>query len=134
MFDISALLSLCSINESWNPGGSSNDLADSVGIMVYEGTLSLDYVENYAHGTQQWEGFPITVDVPYGSILVGSKGISAPEDIATLADEVKRQDLLGIMVWYNSVQNGFQYDRSWDTSDDADSQEAFIDARRVITG
>ena len=61
------------INESWNPGGSSNDLADSVGIMVYEGSQSLDYVENYAHGTQQWEGFPIVVDVPYNSIMVGSK-------------------------------------------------------------
>ena len=26
------------INESWNVGGTSNDLADSVGLMVYEGT------------------------------------------------------------------------------------------------
>ncbi len=61
------------INASWNVDGSSNDLADSVGIMVYEGATSLDYVENYAHGSEQWEGFPITVNVPYNSILVGSK-------------------------------------------------------------
>ena len=26
------------INESWNVGGTSNGLADSVGLMVYEGT------------------------------------------------------------------------------------------------
>jgi len=53
------------INASWNSDGSSNDLADSVGLMVYEGTQSLNYVENYAHGTEQWEGFPIATNVPY---------------------------------------------------------------------
>ncbi len=121
------------INASWNPGGTSNDLADSVGIMVYEGTQSLDYVENYAHGTQQYEGFPIVVDVPYNSIMVGSKGISASADISTLADEVVRQDLLGIMVWYASVVDGLQYDTSWDTSMDADSQQAYVQARQTIT-
>ena len=26
------------INKSWNVGGTSNGLADSVGLMVYEGT------------------------------------------------------------------------------------------------
>ena len=26
------------INESWNVGGTNNGLADSVGLMVYEGT------------------------------------------------------------------------------------------------
>ena len=49
------------INASWNVGGSDNGLADSVGIMVYEGTQSLQYVKNFAHGSSQWEGFPITV-------------------------------------------------------------------------
>ena len=29
------------INASWNVGGTSNGLADSVGIMVYEGTEAL---------------------------------------------------------------------------------------------
>ena len=32
------------INASWNVGGTSNGLADSVGIMVYEGTQALQYV------------------------------------------------------------------------------------------
>jgi len=49
------------INASWKVGGVSNGLADSVGIMVYEGTESLRYVDNFAHGSSQWEGFPITV-------------------------------------------------------------------------
>jgi hypothetical protein len=49
------------INASWNPGGSSNGLADSIGLMVYEGTQALQYVKNFAEGTSQWEGFPIQV-------------------------------------------------------------------------
>ena len=49
------------INASWNQGGTSNDLADSVGLMVYEGTQALQYVKNYAEGSSQWEGFPIKV-------------------------------------------------------------------------
>merc|ERR1712121_568753 len=52
------------INASWNPGGASNNVADTVGLMVYEGTQALNYVKNYAHGSEQWEGFPIKVDVP----------------------------------------------------------------------
>ena len=44
------------------------------GIMTYEGTQALDYVKNFAEGSSQWDGFPITVDVPRSSILVGSKG------------------------------------------------------------
>ena len=51
------------INASWNVGGTSNGLADSVGLMVYEGTQSLDYVKNFAQGSSQWEGFPITVSI-----------------------------------------------------------------------
>ena len=51
------------INASWNVGGSSNGLAESIGIMVYEGTQSLQYVKNFAQGSSQWEGFPITVSI-----------------------------------------------------------------------
>merc|ERR1719336_2515669 len=50
------------INASWNPGGSSNGLADTIGLMVYEGDQSLLYVKNYAAGSSQWQGFPISVD------------------------------------------------------------------------
>merc|ERR1712038_804553 len=34
------------INLSWNVGATSNNYADEVGIMVYEGAQSLNYVEN----------------------------------------------------------------------------------------
>ena len=116
------------INESFNVDATSNNLADSVGLMVYEGTQALDYVKNYAEATSQGEGFPITSNSPYHSILVGCKGTASPSDIDTLADEALNQDLLGIMVWYASVQNGFQYEKSWDASTSEESQEAYISA------
>ncbi len=145
------------INESWNADGSSNNLADSVGLMVYDGTSSLDYVEDYAHGTEQWEGFPIVVNVPYNAIMLGAKvmkiyihtskntekgltsfllllqGIISDADADTLASEVVRQDLLGIMVWFASVINGFVYDAGWDTSQDPASQEAYCRALETVT-
>ena len=31
------------------------------------------YVDNFAHGSSQWEGFPITVDVASEAILLGCK-------------------------------------------------------------
>lgn len=120
------------INASWNKGQTSNNLADSVGLMVYEGTQALNYVENYAHGSQQWEGFPITVDVPYKQILLGCKGSSSYNDIITLAQEAVRQDLLGIMVWYVSAVDGFQYDRSWDALENTGSQSGYIDALQLF--
>ena len=49
------------INASWNPGGTSNGLADTIGLMVYEKDQSLLYVKNYAAGSEQWQGFPIKV-------------------------------------------------------------------------
>lgn len=44
------------INESWDKEGNSNNLADSVGLMVYEGSQSLNYVKNFVNGADQWEG------------------------------------------------------------------------------
>ena len=43
------------INASWDSEGTSSDLADSVGLMVYEGTQALNYVKNYANGSGQWQ-------------------------------------------------------------------------------
>jgi len=105
------------INASWNPGASSNNLADTVGLMVYEGTQALQYVKNYAEGSSQWEGFPIEVDVPRSRILAGCKGSSSSGTIKTLAQEAVKRDLLGIMVWFCSVQNGLVYGNGWDCSD-----------------
>jgi len=114
------------INASWNQGGTSNDLADSVGLMVYEGTQALQYVKNYAEGSSQWEGFPIKVDVPRIQILAGCKGSSSSGTISTLAEEAVKQDLLGIMVWFCSVQNGLVYGHGWDCSDSEDSSRVIF--------
>ena len=101
---------------------------------VYEGTQSLNYVDNYAHGSSQWEGFPIEVDVPSSSILVGAKGRSTTSDIMTLARESVARDLAGIMVWYCSVVDGLLYQGSqtWDGSQSDDSIQAYKEARKYF--
>merc|ERR1712083_555524 len=120
------------INESWNVGGTSNDLADSVGLMVYEGTQALQYVKNYAAGSSQWEGFPIKVDVPKPQILLGAKGTASPSSIQKLASESVSQDLLGIMVWFCSVQNGLVYGHGWDCTESTQSQQGYVDAKKFF--
>ena len=51
------------INASWDTKGNLKNIADGVGIMVYEGTESLRYVKNFVEGAEQYEGFPIKVKV-----------------------------------------------------------------------
>ena len=121
------------INQGFNEDATSNNLIDSVGLMVYEGTQSLNYVKNYAEATNQWEGFPITSNTPYHAILLGCKGTARGTDIDTLVSETLRQDLLGIMVWYASVKNGFQYEASWDASTSQESQQAYIRAMQTLS-
>ena len=122
------------INASWDTAGNSNNLADSVGLMVYESTFALNYVKNYAQGSQQWQGFPVKVNVPLNSILLGAKGQTNSGDLRTLATESVRQDLLGIMVWYASVKNGFQYASSWDASTNNDSIQGYREAMNLFRG
>ena len=88
------------INHSWNVDSTSNGLASSIGIMVYDGAQSLNYVANYAAATNQWEGFPVSVNVPEDSILVGCRGTASPSDIMQLTAASIDDDLLGIMVWF----------------------------------
>jgi len=116
------------INASWNPGGTSNGLADTIGLMVYEGDQSLLYVKNYAAGSSQWQGFPIKVDVPKDRILLGAKGSTSSRHILKLAREAKRQDMLGVMVWYCSVVNGLKYAENWDCTGRDDSMAGFVEA------
>merc|ERR1712130_1050470 len=116
------------INASWDVGGASNGLADSIGLMVYEGTQALQYVKNYAEGSSQWQGFPIKVDVPRSQILLGCKGSSGSSTIGKLAQEAVRQDIMGIMVWFCSVRNGLVYSSGWDCSDVEDSQLGYTAA------
>ena len=116
------------INLSWNVDSTSNNLADSVGLMVYEGTESLWSVDNYARGAEQGAGHPIHVNVPKNASLLGCKGVTASWMITQLAEESVGQNLLGVMIWYASVRNGFQYGIEWDTSSSWESQQAFIAA------
>ena len=122
------------INASWDTEGHSNNLADSVGLMVYYSTFALNYVKNYAQGASQWEGFPVTVNVPTNKILLGAHGQTSSADIHLLATETLRQDLLGIMVWYASVKNGFQYASSWDASTNNDSIQGYLQAMSLFRG
>jgi len=125
------------INNSWDVNGNYRKVADTVGIMSYgeetgDETESLDYVKNYAEATSQWNGFPIQVNVPRSSIIVGCKGSAREESISTLAEEILNQDLLGMMVWFCSVQNGFAYQADWDCGSSDESQMAFVAAMEMF--
>merc|ERR1711962_368253 len=121
------------INESCSDKSKpSNWLLDSVGLMVYEGTQALQYVKNYAEAESQWEGFPIHCNTPYHMILLGCKGSASPSSVDKLASETLKQDMLGIMVWYASVENGFQYEESWDASTNEKSKQAYIEAMKKL--
>merc|ERR1712226_1659572 len=114
------------INASWKNGQSTN-LADSVGLMVYQGTQALNYVKNYATASSQWSGFPIQTDVPKNCILLGAKGAASASTLNTLAKASLDNDYLGIMVWYASVKNGLQYAVTWDASESQASIDAYVE-------
>merc|ERR1719278_1586046 len=116
------------INASWDEAGNKQGVADSIGLMVYEGTQALNYVKNYAAGADQWEGFPVKVRAPSNVILLGTKGSSSSSAINQLADAAVRKDYLGIMVWYASVKNGFDYAPNWDASTSNDAINGYISA------
>ena len=42
------------INASWDSDGNSAGLADSIGLMVYQGTTALNYVKNYDN-SKRWQ-------------------------------------------------------------------------------
>ena len=116
------------INESWDEAGNKQGVADSIGLMVYEGTQALNYVKNYVAGADQWEGFPVKVRAPSNVILLGAKGSASSSAINQLAEAVVREDYLGIMVWYASVKNGFDYAPGWDASTSNDAISGYIRA------
>jgi len=89
------------VNQCFAKGATS--AVDAIGIMVYEGTGSLQYVGNYLNGSTSWEGAPIKVDVPPQKVLLGAGGQSGGGTIESLAKAAHDQNLAGIMVWYASV-------------------------------
>jgi len=44
------------INQSWDSSGKSSNLADSIGLMVYDGSTSLNYAKSYVSGPEQGVG------------------------------------------------------------------------------
>merc|ERR1719263_840936 len=89
------------VNQCFAKGAKRS--VDAIGIMVYEGTGSLQYVKDYTNGSKQWSGFPIHVDVPPQKVMLGAGGQSAAGTIEALAKAAHDQNLGGIMVWYASV-------------------------------
>merc|ERR1712087_896072 len=89
------------VNQCFAKGAKSS--VDSIGIMVYEGTGSLQYVKDYVNGSKQWSGFPIHVDVPPQKVILGAGGQASASTITALAQAAHDQDLGVIMVWYASV-------------------------------
>ena len=114
------------INASWR-NKRNTGVADTVGLMVYEGTQALNYVKNYAYASKQWRGFPIKTDVPKNCILLGAKGATGARTIRTLAAETMKNNYRGIMVWYASVRGGLQYAVNWDASESAATIKACIE-------
>lgn len=127
------------INASWDDQGNSKGVADSIGLMVYEGTQTLQYVKNYVSGADQWGGygFPVECRAPSNTILLGCKGATSSSAISTLADAAINNDYRGIMVWYASVKNGFDYAPGWDASTAIDAISGYVAAMekfRQVTG
>ena len=77
-------------------------------------------------------GFPITCRAPSTTILAGANGIISSADAQTLASACVSKNYRGIMVWYGSVSNGFAYGAGEDTSNDAASQQAYINAMNTL--
>ena len=126
------------INAGWNRQGTNLGLVDSIGLMVYNGADSLNYVVKYndGPGLGKWGSwFPIKVKVPKNAILLGAQGNTAAGAISKLASQTMSQDLLGIMVWYSSVKNGFQYKPSgpWDASDSEEAIGAYKAAAKLFS-
>jgi hypothetical protein len=93
------------VNHGWTKSGTWLGGPNKIGIMVYSGTNSLQWVKNYANATSQWQGFPIQVNVPSHSILVGIGGDGTTEDVLALAQATLSENLGGIMVWFASALN-----------------------------
>ena len=90
------------VNNGYTVNGTSLGLIDSVGLMVYQGLESLNYVRDYGNATY-WQNYPIKVDVPYSQIIAGINGNAGSSTIMQMADDINSKGLGGIMVWLSSV-------------------------------
>eukprot|EP00483_Globobulimina_turgida_P012447 UN12470 len=93
------------VNQGFTASGGYNNLIDSVGIMVYSDLNSLTYVKDYGNATSEWDGFPITVNVPYSRILTGIQGAASSSTIQSMANSIVQQRLGGFMVWFAFIMD-----------------------------
>ena len=128
------------VNEGFTKNGGTNDLIDSVGLMVYNGLESLQYVKDYGNATSEWDGFPITVNVPYANILPGVQGSASSSVIGQMASSVKSEGLGGFMVWFASVmdktrgKNAFAYGSMDATKTMSSNGAAWAAAIKTMSG
>jgi hypothetical protein len=125
------------VNNAFTASGNSLGLVDSVGIMVYQDLQSLQYVKNYENATSQWEGFPITSDVPPAQIFPGIQGSTSSSAIQQMASSVDGQSLGGFMVWFASVwdstRNKAAFSYGYDDASNSKS-DAWAQALEVMEG
>ena len=130
------------VNQGFTKTGGTNNLIDSVGIMDYSDLNSLNYVKNYENATSQWQGFPITSDVPSTRILTGIQGQAKSQTIGTMASDIVSKQLGGIMVWFASVKDttrnkdyALSYRGTYDASKTQTSNgEAWEQAMNTMSG
>lgn len=105
--------------------GNQLEQLDGVGIMVYQGAESLNWVYQYTEATSRGNG-AITSNVPANAVILGVSGKAPASIVNQLVDAVIKEEYLGIMVWLASVHPQLAY------GDDATSskvtQDAFISA------
>ena len=110
---------------NYGRNGNKNSNVDAVGIMVYEGATSLNFVDNFLSGNG---GRGLTARIPSEDIFVGCKGTARKNTIKQLTSEIQRRRLGGMIVWYASVIGGFQYEKSFDATESLESRLAFAEA------
>ncbi len=105
--------SLITVN-SWKQDGTSTNLLDTIGIMVYQDTQSLNWLGQYTGDSCSSGWCALCSDakvatpcskVPKKSLVGGLGGDANQASINTLCNSGTG----GYMVWYASADNGFQY-------------------------
>ena len=74
----------------------------------------------------------VTCRAPANSIILGAPGGISPSDMSTLTSSVMSNNYRGIMVWYSSVKNGFQYGAQDDSTASTAAQDAFAKTMKTF--
>lgn len=95
------------IEAAYNSSKGSSALGSlgKVGIMVYSGTGSEQFVANYVDGCRKCTKWycPLAACVPSTHMVLGASGAEDGATIARLAQDVNSKGLGGMMVWYATL-------------------------------